>query len=822
MTTSRKIIKVFLASPGDLQDERRAAKRVVDAFNKQWADYLGVHIELVGWEDTVSRFGRPQESINRELDQCELFIGLMWKKWGSPPSDIYTSGFEEEFERSVKSRAIDRRPEISLLFKAIDSELLEDPGEDLKKVLAFKNKIISERSVLFQSFSNPLEFDDCVRGCITSYAQNLQREEIEKRSDESQTVSSSPTAAGKAQSSQTSTPFANEDINFLSAFVESKTRGLAVSPVEVARFRLLGTTLYAHGNDESTLGVHDANILYSQKSSLVLSLQEKFGLVNSALDNFSNHNVPLWHWIEDVSGTVGCDLTFASVFNPTSLRVGALAAMRLIAEPINPIKQPSTEKIAFDRLAIAQLWFDEQSEGNIRVAALQYLAVCGTPAELPLIKTELDRGNYNTIGPATDAIIQINLRQSREDALKAIYELQPEAVDEAIIKEVFSHPKSLDSSLLLLGTAHRSPQVRRAVLPILVSRSALPQKVAEQLLGDRDATVRYYALRSVFASGKELSEDRVKAILIKPAAHAGFGLLTSAVVVNEGEKEWERVSRERLRASNLATLERLATTEGALERGAHFALDYKQFSKRGDALRQMVDDRFRAEFAREIGELERRIGVDSETVSKIKTIDEYLRKRFLRQGLDILCEKDSTQDLPRIRKALQEGFAEYSELDVDYLKRHGEWCDIDLLISLAKRPVAGRSILSAYFNSDTMDAIAAAIYSIGKGRFRELLAQPMPDSLLSRILILASKRNFAGLMDEEILKYLADASEQIRKLAAMQSIRSLSRKRLKQIFDGYMSRDQRYYNVIHWLDMGTALSRSRAIAAAERVLARRD
>ena len=79
MASSRKIVKVFLGSPGDLKDERRTAKHVVDVFNKQWADNLGVHVELVGWEDTVSRWGRPQESINRDLDQCELFIGVMWK-----------------------------------------------------------------------------------------------------------------------------------------------------------------------------------------------------------------------------------------------------------------------------------------------------------------------------------------------------------------------------------------------------------------------------------------------------------------------------------------------------------------------------------------------------------------------------------------------------------------------------------------------------------------------------------------------------------------------------------------------------------------------
>ena len=276
MATSRKIVKVFLASPGDLQDERRAAKHVVDVFNKQWADNLGIHIELVGWEDTVSRFGRPQESINRDLDQCELFIGVMWKKWGTPPSDSgsYSSGFEEEFERSVESRRIAQRPEISLLFKDVDPELLKDPGDDLKKVIAFKSKIITERTILFQSFSSSLEFDDQIRGCITSYIQGLQREEAEKRSDESQTASPETSDGGKVASSQTSTPFSSEGTNFLLSFVESKDRDLTtkpVTPVEVARFRLLSTVISAHGNDESTLGAHDVNILYSERRSLTLS-----------------------------------------------------------------------------------------------------------------------------------------------------------------------------------------------------------------------------------------------------------------------------------------------------------------------------------------------------------------------------------------------------------------------------------------------------------------------------------------------------------------------------------------------------------------------
>lgn len=149
MSESRKIIRVFLASPGDLQDERKAAKAVVDEFNKLWADDLGYHVELVGWEDTISQYGRPQGTINQDLARCELVIGMIWKRWGTPPSKTgpFSSGFEEEFETSIASRREVGRPELALFFKAVDKELLRDPGEELKKVLTFKDGITAGKEI---------------------------------------------------------------------------------------------------------------------------------------------------------------------------------------------------------------------------------------------------------------------------------------------------------------------------------------------------------------------------------------------------------------------------------------------------------------------------------------------------------------------------------------------------------------------------------------------------------------------------------------------------------------------------------------------------
>ena len=121
MDETFKLIRVFLASPGDLQDERRLANEAVEELNKGIAFHFGFRVELKGWEDTLSGSGRPQAIINQELDLCELFIGIMWKKWGTPPAiqGPYSSGFEEEFERSSVRLKETGQPEMAMYFKEI-------------------------------------------------------------------------------------------------------------------------------------------------------------------------------------------------------------------------------------------------------------------------------------------------------------------------------------------------------------------------------------------------------------------------------------------------------------------------------------------------------------------------------------------------------------------------------------------------------------------------------------------------------------------------------------------------------------------------------
>ncbi len=101
---AQRVIKVFIASPGDLAIERRAFKDKVDELNKGFGRGANVTFEPLGWEDALAQFGRRSQSvINKDIDACDVFILLMWRKWGqdAPDAKPYSSYTEEEFHRAL-------------------------------------------------------------------------------------------------------------------------------------------------------------------------------------------------------------------------------------------------------------------------------------------------------------------------------------------------------------------------------------------------------------------------------------------------------------------------------------------------------------------------------------------------------------------------------------------------------------------------------------------------------------------------------------------------------------------------------------------------
>ena len=320
MSKTRKVLRVFLASPGDLQEERKAVRSVVDEINELWADTWSYQIELMGWEDTVSRYGRPQNIINQEVDRCDLFIGMIWKRWGTPPDrdGKFTSGFQEEFQRALGRRERDGNPEISLFFKEIPNDFTADPGEDLKKVLEFRKKMNADKKILYEKFSEPQDMEKLGRKCITRYVQEETRTANQfSEPDESRTKRADPQfeKAGEERRNPESSPLSAEGFAFLENLVDRIGQEEAMeslSSTDVARFRLLANCVSKPGNEAMDLGVHDLNILFSARTKgTKLGKREISCLARLGFRHLSNENVPLWCWYSDLLN-FGVDLALVS------------------------------------------------------------------------------------------------------------------------------------------------------------------------------------------------------------------------------------------------------------------------------------------------------------------------------------------------------------------------------------------------------------------------------------------------------------------------------------------------------------------------------
>ena len=171
----KRKIRVFIASPGDLVEERRIFRDAINQLNVGFGDGANVEYVALGWEDTLATTGRRNQGvINEEIDQCDVFILAMHRRWGqeAPDAKPYTSYTEEEFHRALERWRSSGTPEIFVFFKRVDAESEGDPGPQLRRVMDFRKHLEETRQVLYHYFDSPQSFMDKIDLHLRAYAKN--------------------------------------------------------------------------------------------------------------------------------------------------------------------------------------------------------------------------------------------------------------------------------------------------------------------------------------------------------------------------------------------------------------------------------------------------------------------------------------------------------------------------------------------------------------------------------------------------------------------------------------------------------------------------
>lgn len=165
MPRDERVLIVFVVSPSDLEAERNRLEEVIRELNLTWSRTLRLRLELVRWET----HGYPgigpdtQEVLNRELEEVpDIFIGLMWGRYGTP-TERAGSGTEEEFSRAlVRYRQDQASVRIMFYFKDAPLSPSEIDPEQLARIQRFRMSLGAE-GVLHWKFVTVEEFERLLR-----------------------------------------------------------------------------------------------------------------------------------------------------------------------------------------------------------------------------------------------------------------------------------------------------------------------------------------------------------------------------------------------------------------------------------------------------------------------------------------------------------------------------------------------------------------------------------------------------------------------------------------------------------------------------------
>jgi len=176
MERQRNVLSIFVASPSDVDEERNCLEEVIRDLNTAWSRELGIQLELIRWEThAYPSFGEDAQAVINEqiLADYDLFIGIMWYKFGTPTGRA-GSGTVEEFQRA-KER-FDRDPsslQLMVYFKDAPAPIAPCKLDynQIAKIAEFRSSLEKEGG-LYWSFISVEDFERLVRLHLTRHIQS--------------------------------------------------------------------------------------------------------------------------------------------------------------------------------------------------------------------------------------------------------------------------------------------------------------------------------------------------------------------------------------------------------------------------------------------------------------------------------------------------------------------------------------------------------------------------------------------------------------------------------------------------------------------------
>ena len=173
MAPGLKEVKVFLSCPEDIVEcgIKDMAERVFEEDNIYFKNHYGFIFELKHWKKNVylgKGAPRVQDRINEILKNCDIYLGILWTRFGSPPGSnleglSYSSGTEEEF---YFAKSLNKK--LWLLFCHYEIDPYKIDPEQLDKIKKFKEQLKREK-IWYAEFYKEDEFRTILKENISNF-----------------------------------------------------------------------------------------------------------------------------------------------------------------------------------------------------------------------------------------------------------------------------------------------------------------------------------------------------------------------------------------------------------------------------------------------------------------------------------------------------------------------------------------------------------------------------------------------------------------------------------------------------------------------------
>jgi hypothetical protein len=165
---------LLISCPGDAIESVEIIKEVVEEFNQQFSDTLGIFVRCRYWKDSsyTESGGKPQDLLNKQIVYpSDLAVAVFKNRFGSP-TDKYGSGTEEEIEEMLSAGK-----QVFMFFDESPVKLSDIDMDEYERVQAFKLRYKDKG--IFGTFSNKEEFRTVFRAHITRHFMILSNEDSE-------------------------------------------------------------------------------------------------------------------------------------------------------------------------------------------------------------------------------------------------------------------------------------------------------------------------------------------------------------------------------------------------------------------------------------------------------------------------------------------------------------------------------------------------------------------------------------------------------------------------------------------------------------------